>query len=350
MKKQRLVIVGAGQRGSEHAHAAAALPEHYELAAICDMNQERLTALATSLKETHGLTPRLYSDAEKMLTDEQPDIFCFCTHADIRLPLVELGLRFPCVKAIAFEKPIALSLKEARTIMDKCQKAGVKVFIAHIHPYGAQWQKVKSLVSSGAIGRLERLEGASVGWLMVYGTHVIDAMIWLADSKVKSVWGHVHGNNLLNDPYHPSPDHTSSRLRFENGVFGNLECGSDAPMQPPGNLWIWVDMGVCAYGSEGYAHAITGAGWRAVTKDVPGLQSDTTSGFNQTQSTVPYLAELAEWLNDDSLSPRCSGEKALHGFEVAIAIWISAIEKRRVDLPLPADIDFTMADLKKHLA
>ncbi|MDZ4742717.1 MAG: Gfo/Idh/MocA family oxidoreductase [Verrucomicrobiota bacterium] len=349
MEKQRLVIVGAGQRGSEHAHAAAVLPELYELAAICDTDPERLNTLAISLKEKHGLEPQLYADAEKMLAEVQPDIFCFCTHPNIRLSLVELGLKFPCVKAIAFEKPIALSLKEARTIIDKCAQAKVKIFIAHIHPYGEQWQKVKALVSSGAIGKLERLEGASVGWLMVYGTHVIDAMIWLADSKVQSVWAHVHGSKLLDDPFHPSPEHTSARLRFENGVFGNVECGSDAPMQPPGNLWIWADMGVCAYGDEGFAHAITGAGWRAVTKDQPGLQSDPSLGFNQAESTVPYLAELAHWLNDDSMNPRCGGEKAMHGFEVAIASWISAVEKRRVDLPLPADRDFTIADLKKYL-
>lgn len=73
-------------------------PDRFELAGVCDLEQERVAALARAL----GVT-RTYTDPGAMLAAERPDVLCFATPPAVRLRLVELGVRHG-VRAIAFEK------------------------------------------------------------------------------------------------------------------------------------------------------------------------------------------------------------------------------------------------------
>ena len=101
------VLVGCGWRGEMHANAIAAHPDRFALTAICDLDPDRLAPFA----DKFGISTT-YTDADTMLATEQPDILCFATMPNVRLPLVELGVKHG-VKAIALEKPMALSLREA---------------------------------------------------------------------------------------------------------------------------------------------------------------------------------------------------------------------------------------------
>ena len=49
---------------------------------------------------------------------------------------------------------------------------------------------------------------------------------------------------------------------------------------------------------------------------------------------TPYYTEYADWLDDDSRLHSCNIETAFHGYEILEAICISALDKKRVDLPL----------------
>ena len=104
MHRYRSVLVGCGGRGQSHALGLLANPDRFELVALCDQDDARLGALAAQLGISRG-----YADADAMLAAERPDVLCFATPPAVRLQLVELGVRHG-VKAIAFEKPLALSL------------------------------------------------------------------------------------------------------------------------------------------------------------------------------------------------------------------------------------------------
>jgi len=130
------VLVGCGPRGRQHAHALLANAERFELAAVCDLDPNRCATLAGHL----GVA-RTYSDADRMLAAERPDVLVFATLPALREALVDLGLRHG-VKAIACEKPLARSLGEARRIVDRCA-AGV---VCHQLRHGAHWRRVKEIV------------------------------------------------------------------------------------------------------------------------------------------------------------------------------------------------------------
>jgi predicted dehydrogenase len=86
-----------------HARAILASPERFTLTAVCDLDVERLTAFAAEFDIANT-----YTDAATMLAAERPDILCFATKPESRVPLGELGLRHGD-KAIALEKPMPLA-------------------------------------------------------------------------------------------------------------------------------------------------------------------------------------------------------------------------------------------------
>jgi len=324
MTKYNVALLGCGARGQIHAEAFIENSDRFNLVALCDKNTERLKALSSIVN-----APKTYTDVEEMLSREKPDVFCFATQPQIRLKLIELGIKYG-VKAIAYEKPMATSLAEAQRIRDLCRKAKVKTIVSHQQKYGSHWQKVKELIDRGEIGKIHTIHATSKGWLLHLGTHLIDYMMFF-NKGYRGLWvvGHVHGKERLSTT-HPEPDYAMGQIKFENGVRGIIECGPLAPDQP-GENEFWVNAGVTVYGSEGYAQTILGSGWRAVTKS-SGFVSG-VGGFNPAKDQPPYLRDLAYWLDDPARVHPCNGEVSYHGFELMMGICLSALENKKVTIP-----------------
>ena len=85
--RYRVVVVGMGKRGVHHAAAFAANPR-FELAGICSSDQKRLDAAAAKFGR-----PGAATDARQLAEDVKPDVFCFCTPPNVRLPLIERASR-----------------------------------------------------------------------------------------------------------------------------------------------------------------------------------------------------------------------------------------------------------------
>jgi len=327
MAKHQVAIVGCGPRGACHARAFLANADRFELAALCDINAQRLEALASTL----GVV-RTYADAEQMLAAEKPDVFCFATLPAIRLPLIELGIKHG-VKAIAYEKPMATDLAEARRMRDACREAGVKTVVSHQQKYGPHWRKVKEIVEGGEIGQPHTIHATSKAWLLQLGTHLVDYVMWFNESS-RGVWaiGQTHGKHKLSDS-HPSPDYVFGQILFENGVRCILECGSLAPDTPETDKF-WHKDAVTIHGSHGYARVVTGGGWKAVTKSCGGQILSGPGVFNPEEEQPLYIRELGDWLDDPGKVHCCNGEIAYHGFELVMALCLSSLERRKIDLPL----------------
>ncbi len=216
----------------------------------------------------------------------------------MRLKLVRLGIRHG-VKAIAYEKPMATSLMEARTICNECDQAGVKQIVCHQHKYGAHWRKVKEIVESGQIGDIRMLHATSKGWFFYYITHIGGLRSGGCKDTPRSNGSPdtCMGRGKLSDT-HPSPDYMMGHVCFANDVRAMFECGPLSPTCGVDNFWY--DGGVTVYGTEGFAEVIIGKGWRAITRDSGKIISDSSVSLNEIGDTIPYIADLARWLDDDS--------------------------------------------------
>ena len=288
MPRYTIALVGCGPRGDMHARAGLANPEHFDLVAVCDLDRQRLGALA----EQHGVT-RTYTDADAMLAAEQPDILYFAMLPAIRLPLIELGVKHR-VKAIAYEKPMALSLAEARRMTDLCDAAGIKTIVCHQLKYGAHWQKTWEIVRSGVLGDIHTIHATARPSMLRVGTHLVDAMLWLNHGHPGAwVLGQAHGKEAYSED-HPCPDHISGVIHFTNGVRGILECGTLAP-QLMDDDDFWLDGAVTVYGTHGYARAGIGNGWQSVTTSSGGAVLSGPSDL--TPQEPRFIRELADWLD-----------------------------------------------------
>lgn len=325
MSPYRAVLVGCGPRGEQHARGLLANPDRFTLVAICDLEPTRLASLATRL----GIR-NTYSDADTMLASERPDVLCFATMPHIRWPLVELGLKHG-VKAIALEKPMALSLTEAQRITMRCAAAEVKVVVCHQLRYGAHWQQAYELIRQGTIGAIHTIHATARPSMLRVGTHLVDYMLWMNNGQ-RGAWvlGQVHGAEAYAED-HPCPDHLAGVIQFTNGVRGIVECGTLAPhLMDEENFW--GDGGVTVYGTHGYVRAVIGGGWQAVTASSGGI---VLSGpVDPAPQEGRHLQALADWLDDPQQVHPCHGDNSYHGLELLFGMCLSSLERRQVALPV----------------
>lgn len=321
------VLIGCGWRGAMHARALQAQPQRFALTAVCDLDPARLTALAAEF----GIA-RTYNDAETMLAAERPDVLCFATMPQVRLPLVELGVKYG-VKAIAFEKPMALSLGEAKRLVDLCTTAGIKAIVCHQWRYSPLWRRTYDLVHSGDLGEVHTIHAASRPSMLRVGTHLVAYMLWLNGGHGGTwVLGQAHGTAAYNED-HPCPDHLAGVIQFTNGVRGILECGTLAPyLMDPDNLW--ENCGITVYGTHGYVRTVLGTGLQAITRSSGGTL--VTVPPDPTPQEPAYMQALADWLDDPLQVHPCHVAASYAGFELLMGLALSSLERRQVEIPLTA--------------
>jgi len=308
-----------------HAEAFHKNPR-FQLVGLCDIDRQRVEAAAKQFGN-----PETSLDAAELTRRVRPDVFCFCTLPNLRLEMIRLGIE-SSAQLIAYEKPIALSTNEALEIMNLVRRARVKTVVSHQHRYGEHYQKVKEIIASGAIGRVHTVYGTATGWMMHMMTHLIDYMRWYNDNaEAEWVVGQASGKGKLSDN-HPSPDYVAGLIQFANGVRGVAECGEGAPDVPEVDYW-WRKCRIGAQGTHGFAEVLTGGGWRAITRDSGGLISG-PGGMDYAHDMVPYIQQMADWLDDPGKTHPCNGESAYKGFEIMMAICRSAVNRGKVKLPL----------------
>ncbi|RAP78413.1 Gfo/Idh/MocA family protein [Paenibacillus montanisoli] len=336
MGTYKVAIAGLGTRGKTHLKGFLDNNDRFEVIALCDINEKMLSEVS----ETSGIR-RIYTDADSMLAHEKPDVFCFATLPDVRSSMVELAVKHK-VKALAFEKPMATSLKEAHYITSLCKENGIKAIVSHQQKYLTSFQKLKSIVDSGEIGAITKIHATTIPWLSQLGTHFMDYMIWInGGGKAKWVLGHVHGKDKLSD-HHPSPDYMLGKVQFENGIHAYIECGYLSPSFMKDKFW--ADNRLTVHGTHGYAWADSDGRWGGFTSATKGdmvIGEGPDWDAQQHLIQTPYLKDLADWLDDDSKVHSCNIETSYHGYEILEGLGLSALEHRLVTLPLlsPESID-----------
>ena len=336
--KYKVVVVGLGKRGTHHSDEFHA-NERFEVAGVCDLDAARLEAAKAKFP---GVVAG--ADAAEVAARVKPDVFCFCTLPGLRTEMIRIGIDSGA-KLIAMEKPVALNSTVGMEVRKLIDESGIKAVVSHQHRYGEHYQKVKEIVASGALGRLNVVYGTSTGWMTHMLSHLIDYIRWF-NGNVDAEWvmGQAAGRGKLNDN-HPSPDYIGGFIQFSNGVRGIVESGAGAPDVPEVDAW-WRKCRIGAQGTEGFAEVLTGGGWRAVTKD--GASSGPGS-MNYALDMPPYIQQMADWLDDDGQVHPCNFASAYKGFEIMMGLCRSVVEGGQVALPLTEGAD-ELEMLRSHVS
>ena len=339
MGKIRVAQVGCGGRGKVHLEGWLAQAERFDLVALCELDAARMG----SVVEEFGLDVAQYADADRMLAETEPDLFCFVTRPDVRVAMVELAAAHR-VRGLAFEKPMALSLAEARRIVDLCRGAGIKATVCQQHIYTSSFQQLKRVLDAGEIGRPTEIHATTSGNLSDRGTHYTHYLLWAGGfAQPQWVVGHVHGRTQLQD-IHPSPDLCLVRLELAGGVYGLGEYGGLAPRYDSGDAWQVNRLTV--RGTEGTVWAENTGIWGTLSRATRGEQvhganpgyskENPGAGWNWESPRIQqgYAGQIADWLEGSLADHPCNVEHAYTGFEVLAAACWSGLEQVRVDLPL----------------
>ncbi len=137
----KVALIGAGGWGRQHARVFSAHPD-VEFCAVAGRNPERTQRRATEF----GV--RAYTDIDKMLEKEQPDLVSLCLpnqgHFEPTLQVLEAG--FP----ILVEKPLAFEIDQAERLLEV---AADRFFaICFNHRYAKPVRLAKEAIDHGKVG------------------------------------------------------------------------------------------------------------------------------------------------------------------------------------------------------
>ncbi len=127
----KLVVIGAGSRGSTYANYALEHPEELEIVGVAeprDFHRQQMARMHKILPEYvtrdwhDWLTREKFADAIIVAT---PDVL----HAGPAIAFAELGYH------LLLEKPMAPSEAECRKIVDAVNRTGVMLAVCHVMRY-----------------------------------------------------------------------------------------------------------------------------------------------------------------------------------------------------------------------
>lgn len=164
MNRIRVALAGAGGMGKVHYANYQHLPE-YEVVAVCDSSE-------ASVKTAEEWNLPRFTQISDMLNAVDADLVDICTPTFLHHDMVMESLSFG--KNTITEKPIALSLKDAREMLDEADRQGCLLFVAQVLQFTKEVGFLRDAVRSGVYGKVldacfERLSAcprwAADGWL-----------------------------------------------------------------------------------------------------------------------------------------------------------------------------------------
>ena len=177
-----------------------------------------------------------YLDFEEMLKKEKLDIACITTGPSVSREITERVAEYGV--NLLVEKPLALTLEDARAMIEKCRKEGVKLCYGETFRFFPTCRKAKDMIDEDLIGDISLLLEIFIGGrgtehfrpkgfyppgapgsggmgLTDHGIHLIDIFRWFTGSEVEWVFG--RGNR--------AGQQTSTEfltMKFKRGEIGQL--------------------------------------------------------------------------------------------------------------------------------
>jgi predicted dehydrogenase len=181
----KIGLAGAGGMGTVHRTSFSYIDGAEVVAVAGTSEQDAARASEWGLP--------MFRSISDMLASEDVDIVDICTptylHADGVWEAVSFG------KSVITEKPMALSLRDAKAAYDAADRAGALIYVAHVLQFYRQSEVLRELVKSGEYGK--PLDGYFIR-LSACPKWALDG--WLFDEKKSGLVPydlHIHDLDLI---------------------------------------------------------------------------------------------------------------------------------------------------------
>ena len=223
--------MGCGNMGTSHARAYHKL-EGFEIVGLVSRGAKSREQLSNELGGVAA-----FSDYAQALQTTKPNVVSINTYPDTHFNYVKMALE---ANAHVFvEKPLALTVEEAQTLVDLSKKKGKKMvvgYILRVHPTWAKFTEIAQTLGKPLVMRMN-LNQQSCGnqWythkqlmksmspIVDCGVHYVDVMCSMTRSKPVSV--SAIGARLSNEIDGDMYNYGQLQVRFEDGSIGWYEAG-----------------------------------------------------------------------------------------------------------------------------
>ena len=161
MKKVKLIVIGAGSRGSGYAEFAKLHPERLEIVGVAEPRDFQRNHLV----EEYRIDPEhVFTDWRQVIEKEKfADGVIIATqdhlHTEPAIACAEKGYH------LLLEKPIAPTAEECRRIVAAVRKNGVMLAVCHVLRYTDYTRKLRGILDAGTIGETVSMQHIEeVGW------------------------------------------------------------------------------------------------------------------------------------------------------------------------------------------
>ena len=290
----------------------------------CDINPERRALFG----ERWGVK-KLYADFHHMLARERLDIVAVAswteTHAQAVTAAAQAGAR-----GVYCEKPIAVTLPQARRMIAACRRAGTAMVVGHERRWDRRYRAIREALRAGQLGELRSVAGSMLcgappalsrrvhggGPMFHDGTHLIDLFHYYAGParRVRAIEERPAGKGMIEQT-------VNAIIEFDNGVTGHVTGGGRRAY-----FHFEIDIQTDRY------RAILGNHTAELYETKP---SGRYSGFMELARVAfphwegeanPYVGAVDGLINamETGETPLSSGEDGLRALETIMAMYRSA--------------------------
>ena len=179
-------LIGCGFMGAMHAACYKQI-EGVSIVAVADIRKENAEQVA------RGTGARIFADGEDLLENAHADIVDICLptflHAKYALAAMDK------VKYVFVEKPVALTVKEGRAMIEKSEATGCRVQVGQVIRFWDEYVYLKKVIEEGRYGKVVNANFRRLSPRPEWGYES-----WLLDYKLSGGAGqdlHIHDTDYV---------------------------------------------------------------------------------------------------------------------------------------------------------
>ena len=165
MERVPVCLVGCGGMGHRHIWGFEALAtsgdQPLDLVAVCDTREDNALRAAAEIERITGRRPTVHLSIEDAIADPQIAAFDVVTdassHHTVVVPILEAGKHVMC------EKPLGLTVRACRAIMDAASESGVVLSTAENLRRDPPNRLARAAIDAGLLGDLHLMVHNSIG-------------------------------------------------------------------------------------------------------------------------------------------------------------------------------------------
>ena len=346
MRKTKVALFGAGFIADIHMESYIRFVPEAEVVAVYARSMQKAEAFAAR----HGIE-RAYDNVELLLATTDCEVVDICLPNYMHHEACMLAAN--ASKHVIVEKPLCLSIKEADEMIAACKRSGKFLMYAEELCFAPKYERVRSIVDSGAVGDVFMLkqaeqhsgphsrwfyesEKAGGGVLMDMGCHAFAWFRWMLNNPpIRSVYANLQ--HVMHDT--DAEDHSLVIVEFDtqHGIVTGLAQ----------NSWCkqgGMDDHMEVYGTEGVAYGDLFKGNSSLLYSLKGYdyaseKAGATQGWTfpifEEAFNQGYPAELKHFINcvRTGETPKVTGEDGKAVLEILHAAYASASIGKRIDFP-----------------